>query len=157
MWWLTSWINASKFSCFVLFPSAAKSSPFFLYYAFQHIHYPQFAGRHFRNSTIRGTYGDSIVSNHNIQFMSCMILFHNESDAGISSIVNVVQEVHTYCDLLMNFLSCSMRLTVQWARSSKLWNPLKIQNNTFVFLTADNGYVYCSPSYSQSMCLQLEG
>ena len=60
------------------------------------------------------------MSNHNIQFMSCMILFHSESDAGISSIVNVVRDVHTYCDLLINFLSYSVRLTGQWARSSKL-------------------------------------
>ena len=45
-------LNASKFNCSVLLLSPAKSSPFFLYYAFQHIHYPQFAGRRFRNSTI---------------------------------------------------------------------------------------------------------
>ena len=121
--------------CFRL--SAAKSSPFFLYYAFQHIHYPQFAGRRFRNSTIRGTFGDSLVSNHNIQFMSCMILFHSESDAGISSIVNVVRDVHTYCDLLMTFLSYSVRLTGQWARSSKLWDPqrYKITRLFFSLLT----------------------
>ena len=60
------------------------------------------------------------MSNHNIQFMSCMILFHSESDAGISSIVHVVRDVRTYCDLLITFLSYSMRLTGQWARSSKL-------------------------------------
>ena len=123
--------------CFHL--SAAKSSPFFLYYAFQHIHYPQFAGQRFRNSTIRGTFGDSLVSNHNIQFMSCqtllmiacMIQLHSENDRGI-------RDVHLSCDLVMPFLSCSVRLTGQWVRSSKLWNlqRYKIIHLFFSLLTA---------------------
>ncbi len=34
--------------------------PFFLYLAFQHTHHPQFAGKMFTNSSVRGTFGDSL-------------------------------------------------------------------------------------------------
>eukprot|EP01064_Diplonema_japonicum_P006728 TRINITY_DN14561_c0_g2_i1.p1 TRINITY_DN14561_c0_g2~~TRINITY_DN14561_c0_g2_i1.p1 ORF type:complete len:546 (+),score=157.75 TRINITY_DN14561_c0_g2_i1:59-1696(+) len=41
--------------------SAAKSGkPFLLYYAFQHTHHPDYAGRMFWNTTQRGMFGDSI-------------------------------------------------------------------------------------------------
>ncbi|XP_065181771.1 arylsulfatase A-like isoform X1 [Sycon ciliatum] len=41
--------------------SAAAKTPFFLYMAYQHTHHPQFAGQKFRNSTSRGTMGDSLI------------------------------------------------------------------------------------------------
>ncbi|XP_077990518.1 uncharacterized protein LOC144444838 [Glandiceps talaboti] len=41
--------------------NAAKKTPFFLYYAFNHVHHPQFASKQFRNSTSRGTFGDSLA------------------------------------------------------------------------------------------------
>lgn len=52
-----------------------------------------------------------------------------------------------------------MQHEIDWAVGQvfKALKSSKIQNNTFVFLTADNGYVYCSLLYSQSMCTQLEG
>ncbi|XP_070577422.1 arylsulfatase A-like [Ptychodera flava] len=40
---------------------SARNRPFFLHYAFQHCHSPQFAGKQFRNSTLRGVYGDSLA------------------------------------------------------------------------------------------------
>ncbi len=40
---------------------AAAGNRFFLYYAFQHVHNPQFASKEFRNASIRGTFGDSLV------------------------------------------------------------------------------------------------
>ncbi|XP_064397200.1 arylsulfatase A-like [Halichondria panicea] len=39
---------------------AGSGKPFFLYYAFQHMHAPQFSGQKFRNSSKRGNYGDSL-------------------------------------------------------------------------------------------------
>ena len=91
-------LNGSKFNCSVL-SSAAKSSRFFLYYAFQHIHYPQFAGRRFRNSTIRGTFGDSLVGNYHTQLAhvipkiadDCMYMqFHSESDTSIRDMRHIM-------------------------------------------------------------------
>ena len=38
----------------------AKKNPFFLYMAFQHVHKPNFAGKMFVNTTIRGPFGDSL-------------------------------------------------------------------------------------------------
>ncbi|XP_070577427.1 arylsulfatase A-like [Ptychodera flava] len=40
---------------------SSRNQPFFLYYAFQHCHAPQFAGKQFRNSTLRGVFGDSLA------------------------------------------------------------------------------------------------
>lgn len=40
--------------------SADVKTPFFLYVAYQHTHHPQFASQKFRNSTGRGTMGDSL-------------------------------------------------------------------------------------------------
>ena len=43
-------------------PSAAASgNPFFLYFAFQHTHQPQFAGKDFTNTTLRGPFGDALA------------------------------------------------------------------------------------------------
>ncbi|XP_033110796.1 arylsulfatase A-like isoform X2 [Anneissia japonica] len=38
-----------------------SDTPFFLLYSFMHPHYPQFAGKRFRNSTIGGAYTDSLA------------------------------------------------------------------------------------------------
>ncbi|XP_065912203.1 arylsulfatase A-like isoform X2 [Dysidea avara] len=39
---------------------AGKEQPFFLYMAFQHTHRPQFAGKMFTDSSIRGPFGDAL-------------------------------------------------------------------------------------------------
>ncbi|XP_070577434.1 arylsulfatase A-like isoform X1 [Ptychodera flava] len=41
--------------------NAKSGKPFFLYYATQHTHFPNFAGKQFRNSTRRGAFGDSLA------------------------------------------------------------------------------------------------
>ena len=38
----------------------AGKNPFFLYMAFQHTHRPQFSGKRFTNTSIRGTFGDAL-------------------------------------------------------------------------------------------------
>ncbi|XP_065827553.1 arylsulfatase A-like [Oscarella lobularis] len=40
--------------------NSESDQPFFLYVAYQHTHHPQFASKQFRNSSIRGTFGDSL-------------------------------------------------------------------------------------------------
>jgi arylsulfatase A len=39
----------------------SAGQPFFLYLAYHHVHYPQFAGPAFRNSSRRGSFGDSVA------------------------------------------------------------------------------------------------
>ncbi|XP_070566880.1 arylsulfatase A-like [Ptychodera flava] len=51
----------SSFARDFISQSAREGSPFFLYYAFNHCHFPQFAGKRFRNFTERGIYGDSLA------------------------------------------------------------------------------------------------
>ena len=41
--------------------SVQSSQPFFLYFSFNHVHFPQFAGPEFHNSSQAGTYGDSVA------------------------------------------------------------------------------------------------
>ena len=51
-------------SCIIplsVFLYTASGSPFFLYLAFQHTHHPQFSGKSFTNTTIRGMFGDAIT------------------------------------------------------------------------------------------------
>ena len=74
------------------FLSTASGSPFFLYLAFQHTHHPQFAGKKFTNSTIRGMFGDAIT----------------EMDWAVGEVVQALKNS-------------------------------KVDNNTFIFFTADNG------------------
>jgi arylsulfatase A len=40
--------------------SVESQKPFFLYFAFHHTHWPQFAGKQFRNASIAGPFGDTI-------------------------------------------------------------------------------------------------
>ena len=53
-------------ACFCLPSSilntADSSTPFFLYFAFQHTHQPQFASEQFTNTTLRGPFGDSLAN-----------------------------------------------------------------------------------------------
>ena len=86
-----------------------KKQPFFLYMAFQHTHHPQFASKMFTNSTIRGPFGDSLVSN---------IM---ESFNGIFS------------------LSEQAELDWQVGQIFDAINETGISQNTFVFFTSDNG------------------
>ncbi|XP_033120432.1 arylsulfatase A-like [Anneissia japonica] len=78
----TDWIQSN----------AKSGDPFLLYFAFQHTHHPQFAGEKFRNSTLRGTFGDSLA----------------ELDWAVGEVMN------------------------QLRKSGVL-------ENTFIFLTSDNG------------------
>lgn len=71
---------------------AASGSPFFLYLAFQHTHHPQFAGKRFTNTTIRGMFGDAIT----------------EMDWAVGEVVQALKDS-------------------------------KVEDNTFIFFTADNG------------------
>ena len=43
---------------------SALQNPFFLYFAFHHTHYPQYAGEKFTKSSIRGRFGDALVGLH---------------------------------------------------------------------------------------------
>ena len=70
----------------------ASGSPFFLYLAFQHTHHPQFSGKRFTNTTIRGMFGDAIT----------------EMDWAVGQVVETLK-------------------------------TSKVDNNTFIFFTADNG------------------
>lgn len=72
--------------------NAAAGQPFFLYYAYHHVHHPQFAGERFRNATVRGTFGDALA----------------ELDWSIGEVLNQL-------------------------------DSSGIAENTFVFLTSDNG------------------
>ena len=38
-----------------------SQQPFFLYFSFNHVHFPQFASAQFHNSSLAGTYGDSVA------------------------------------------------------------------------------------------------
>ncbi len=58
-----------------LFPPD-KKTPFFLYLAFQHMHAPQFAGKMFTNSSIRGQFGDAL----------------NEMDWAVGQIFQYIEE-----------------------------------------------------------------
>lgn len=71
---------------------AGSGSPFFLYFAFQHTHQPQFAGKMFTNSSIRGPFGDAL----------------GELDWAVGQVMQSLKEAG-------------------------------VEDNTFVFFTADNG------------------
>ncbi|KAM8972163.1 arylsulfatase A [Pelodytes ibericus] len=50
-----------NFSTYFIREAAQKKSPFFLYYASHHTHYPQFAGEEYTGSSERGKYGDALL------------------------------------------------------------------------------------------------
>ena len=70
----------------------ASGTPFFLYFAFQHTHQPQFAGKDFTNTTLRGPFGDALA----------------ELDWGVGQVMQALKDAG-------------------------------VDNDTFVFFTADNG------------------
>ena len=41
--------------------SVLAEEPFFLYYSFNHVHFPQFSSPEYRNSSVGGSYGDSVA------------------------------------------------------------------------------------------------
>ena len=41
--------------------SVSEQQPFFLYFSFNHVHFPQFSSVNFRNSSAAGSYGDSVA------------------------------------------------------------------------------------------------
>ena len=57
--------TGNNFSIDIIFLLYMHVEPFFLYYAFHHTHWPQFAGKMFHNSSIAGPLGDSLVRLHN--------------------------------------------------------------------------------------------
>ena len=71
---------------------AASGTPFLLYFAFQHTHQPQFAGKDFTNTTLRGPFGDALA----------------ELDWGVGQVMQALKDAG-------------------------------VDNDTFVFFTADNG------------------
>lgn len=75
--------------------STEASKPFFLYYASQHTHEPQFASKQFTNTTLRGPFGDSLAN----------------LDWAVGEVIAALK-------------------------------TFGVANNTFVFFTSDNGYVY---------------
>ena len=87
-----------------------QKKPFFLYMAFQHTHHPQFASKMFTDSSIRGMFGDALVSNLRMNYCCTNKAYalQNELDWEVGQIFNTIHE-------------------------------MGIENNTFVFFTADNG------------------
>jgi arylsulfatase A-like enzyme len=84
---------ASQFSIYLpLSIRAASETPFLLYFAFQHTHQPQFAGKDFTNTTLRGPFGDALA----------------ELDWGVGQVMQALKDAG-------------------------------VDNDTFVFFTADNG------------------
>ncbi len=45
----------------VIKDGSSTKQPFFLYMAYGHTHHPQFAGANFRNTTLRGEFGDALA------------------------------------------------------------------------------------------------
>lgn len=90
-------VNISLFSSHLKFINSpyhlqASETPFFLYFAFQHTHQPQFAGKDFTNTTLRGSFGDALA----------------ELDWGVGQVMQALKAAG-------------------------------VDNDTFVFFTADNG------------------
>ena len=80
--------------CIHLFTAADK--PFFLYYAYHHTHLPQYAGKMYTNSTIRGKFGDALVSPVIMYYV-----YHNGyrscSNWSASLIIAPLRANHIFC------------------------------------------------------------
>ena len=94
----------------VTFTDAKK--PFFLYLPFNHVHHPQFAGKKFTGSTLRGIFGDSLVreANRLTSVLLLGLLKQAELDWGVGQVLEILRKAG-------------------------------VERNTFVFFTSDNGYV----------------
>ena len=73
-------------TCFSL---AATKTPFFLYVAFQHTHKPQFAGKDFSNTTLRGAFGDALA----------------ELDWGVGQVIQALKDANVENDTFVFFSS----------------------------------------------------
>ena len=71
-----------------IFDAAAKT-PFFLYVAFQHTHKPQFAGKDFSNTTLRGAFGDALA----------------ELDWGVGQVLQALKDANIDNDTFVFFSS----------------------------------------------------
>ena len=69
--------------------SVKKETPFFLFYAFHQVHFPQFSSSMFRNSSIRGAFGDSV----------------SEMDWAVGRLVSTLQAAGVYNDTVIIFTS----------------------------------------------------
>jgi len=54
-----------------------SAEPFFLFFSFQHVHFPQFSSLAFRNSSLRGPFGDAI----------------SEMDAAVGQLVDLLRDI----------------------------------------------------------------
>ena len=70
---------AAKADEFII-ESVKMETPFFLFYAFHQVHFPQFSSSMFRNSSIRGAFGDSV----------------SEMDWAVGKLVSTLQEAGVY-------------------------------------------------------------
>ncbi|XP_078505075.1 arylsulfatase A-like [Lissotriton helveticus] len=77
--------------CFIA-DAVENSTPFFLYFASQHTHYPQFASAEYTGKSLRGPYGDALM----------------ELDGSVGKLIETLQK-------------------------------FKVEDNTLVFFTSDNG------------------
>ena len=64
-------------------------TPFFLFFSFHHVHFPQFSSQNFRNSSLRGSFGDAVA----------------EMDAAVGNLVATLEETGVLDDTLIIFTS----------------------------------------------------
>ena len=79
----------SDYSDQFILDSVLTDTPFFLFYSFHHVHFPQFSSTNFRNSSLRGAFGDSIA----------------EMDAAVGNLIATLEEVDALEDTLIIFTS----------------------------------------------------
>ena len=75
---------AAKADEFIM-ESVKMENPFFLFYSFHQVHFPQFSSSMFRNSSIRGAFGDSV----------------SEMDWAVGKLVSTLQETGVYNDTVI--------------------------------------------------------
>ena len=66
-----------------------KKTPFFLFYSFHQVHFPQFSSSLFRNSSIRGSFGDSV----------------SEMDWAVGRLVKTLHDTGVYNNTVIIFTS----------------------------------------------------
>ena len=73
----------------IILSYAVAKTPFFLYVAFQHTHKPQFAGKDFSNTTLRGAFGDALA----------------ELDWGVGQVTQALKDANVENDTFVFFSS----------------------------------------------------